>query len=67
MLSRNRCKKNPSVHRCLAKSVANRKELISFWTFFKFLGNQGELERTETTKNFLLMQWYLSKVKLQFS
>jgi len=26
--------------------------VVSFWTFFKFLGNQGELERTETTKNF---------------
>jgi len=26
--------------------------VISFWTFFKFLGNQGEWERTETTKDF---------------
>jgi len=26
--------------------------VASFWTFFKFLGNQGELERTETIKNF---------------
>jgi len=27
--------------------------VVLFWTFFKFLGNQGELERTETTKNFV--------------
>jgi len=33
--------------------------------FFKFLGNQGELERTETAKKFL-MQGYLSKVKLDY-
>jgi len=26
--------------------------VVLFWTFFKFLGNQDELERTETTKNF---------------
>jgi len=26
--------------------------VVSIWTFFKFLGNQGELERTETNKNF---------------
>jgi len=26
--------------------------VVSFWTFIKYLGNQGELERTETTKNF---------------
>jgi len=53
--------KNPSVHRRLAKSVANRKMRsgfildifeISWQPSLKFLGNQGELERTETTKNF---------------
>jgi len=27
--------------------------VVSFWTFFKFLGNQGELERTETIKIFV--------------
>jgi len=27
--------------------------VVSFWTFFKFLGNQGELERTDTKKNFV--------------
>jgi len=27
--------------------------VISFGSFFKFLSNQGELERTETTKNFV--------------
>jgi len=27
-----------------------KRLVVSFWTFFKFLGNQGELERTETTK-----------------
>jgi len=25
--------------------------VVSFWTFLKFLDNQGELERTKTTKN----------------
>jgi len=29
-----------------------KRLVVSFWTFFKFLGNQGELERNETTKNF---------------
>jgi len=33
--------------------VAWRKALpTDFGPFFKFLGNQGELQRTETTKNF---------------
>jgi len=36
------------------KVLPTEKSLIvSFWTFFKFLGNQGKLERTETTKNFV--------------
>jgi len=26
--------------------------VVSFWTFFKYLGNQGELERTENSKKF---------------
>jgi len=48
------------------KVLPTEKSLVvSFWTFFKFLGNQGELERTEAT-TFLLMQGYLSKVILQF-
>jgi len=35
------------------KMFSTEKSLVvSFWTFFKFLGNQGELEKTETTKNF---------------
>jgi len=47
------------------KVLTTEKSLVvSFWTLFKFFGNQGELERTETTKNFLLMQEYLSKVNL---
>jgi len=31
-----------------------KRLVVSLWTFFKFRyrGNQGELERTETTKNF---------------
>jgi len=29
-----------------------KRLVVSFWTFFQFLGNQGELERTETTENF---------------
>jgi len=29
-----------------------KRLVVSFWTFFKFFGNQGELERTETTKKF---------------
>jgi len=47
--------KNPSLHCCLAKSVDNWKELSSFILdiFSNFsIRNQGELERTETTKNF---------------
>jgi len=27
--------------------------VVSFWTFSKYFGNQGELQRTETTKNFV--------------
>jgi len=27
--------------------------VVSFWTYFKYFGNLGELERTETTKNFV--------------
>jgi len=35
------------------KVLPTEKSLVvSFWTFFKFLCNQVELERTETTKNF---------------
>jgi len=30
--------------------------VVSVWTFFKYLCNHSELEKTETTKNFLLMQ-----------
>jgi len=32
-----------------------KRLVVSFWTwtFFKFLGTQGELERTETTKIFV--------------
>jgi len=26
--------------------------VVSFWTFFQNLCNQGKLERTDTTKNF---------------
>jgi len=26
--------------------------VVSFWTFFKYLGNHSELEKSETTKNF---------------
>jgi len=45
--------KNPSLHRCYRNVLSTEKSLVvSFWTFFKFLGNHGELERTETTKNF---------------
>jgi len=37
----------------MLKVLPSEKSLaVSFWTFFKFLSNQGELERTETTKNF---------------
>jgi len=34
--------------------LPTKKRLIvfSFWTFFKYLGNYSELERTETTENF---------------
>jgi len=30
-----------------------KRLVVSFWTFIKYLGNQGELERTETTKIFV--------------
>jgi len=37
----------------LLKLLPIEKSLVvSFWTFFKFLGNQGELERTKTAKKF---------------
>jgi len=29
-----------------------KRLVVSFWTFFKCLGNQDALERTETTKIF---------------
>jgi len=32
--------------------IIEKRFVVSFCTFYKFLGNQGELERTETTKNF---------------
>jgi len=37
----------PAVKAKMLKSL-----VVSFWTFFKFLGNQSELERTETIENF---------------
>jgi len=33
--------------------------VISFWTFFKYLGNHSELEKPKLSK-LLLLQWYLS-------
>jgi len=37
----------------MLKVLPTEKSLVvSFWTFLKFLGNQGELERTESTENF---------------
>jgi len=36
---------------------ANEKRfVVSFWRFFKFLSNQGELERIESTKNVLMQE-----------
>jgi len=36
------------------KVLPTEKCLVTlFWFIFKFLGNQGELERTETTKMFV--------------
>jgi len=32
-------------------STKNRL-VVSVWTFFQYLGNQGELEKNETTKNY---------------
>jgi len=29
-----------------------KRLVVLFWTFFKFLGSQGKLEKTETTKKF---------------
>jgi len=28
-----------------------KRLVVSFWTFFKYLGEQGELRKTEITKN----------------
>jgi len=47
-----------------------KRLVVSFWTFFKYLGNQGELERIRKNRNhqnFLLMQECLSKVNLDYS
>jgi len=30
-----------------------KRLVVSFYTFFNYLGNQGQLEKTETTKNFV--------------
>jgi len=43
----------PVVKAKIAFVLSTEKRLVvSFWTFFKYLGNQGELVRTETTKKF---------------
>jgi len=47
----------------LAKSVANWNVSSSFEHFFKFLGNQGELEKTKQSK-ILVIEGEVSKVKL---
>jgi len=54
MSSRNR-HKNPYLHRCYKNVLPTEKSLVQFHLgyFFKFLGNQGELERTQTTKIFV--------------
>jgi len=42
-----------SLHRCYRNVLPTEKHLVvSFWTFFQISRQQGELERTETTKNF---------------
>jgi len=53
MSSRNRYKKSKRAL-LLGEKCCQLKKLSNFILdmFFKFLGNQGELERTETTKNF---------------
>jgi len=51
MSSRNKYKKHACIV-CYRNVLPTEKSLVvSFGTFFKFLSNQGELERTETTKN----------------
>jgi len=57
MPSRNNYKKFDActvvIETYLLKVLSTENSLVvSFWTFFKFLGNQGKLERTETTTNF---------------
>jgi len=49
--------------------LATKKSLVvSFWIFFKYLGNQGELEKKKTRNyQFLLIQGYLSEVTLDNS
>jgi len=32
--------------------LTEKRLVVSFWTFFKYLGNHSELKRIETTKIF---------------
>jgi len=67
MSSRNR-------HKIRVYIVAWRKVLptenslvISFWTFFQISRQPGRIKMNRNHQKFLLMQEYLSKVKMQFS
>jgi len=56
MSSRNKYKKHmlDMLAPLLYKRVlpTEKSLVVSFWTFYIFLGNQRELEKTEATKNF---------------
>jgi len=53
----------------LILELSTKKHLIvSFWTFIKYLSNHSELEeKNQNYQNFLLMQVYFPKVKLDNS
>jgi len=60
--------KNPSLHRCLEKSVANWKELCNFMLdIFQISRQPRQIRKNRNHQKFLLMQGYLSKVNLWFS
>jgi len=37
---------------------------VSFWTFFQYLGNQSELEKTLVNRNLVLKHHFRGRVKL---
>jgi len=44
-----------------------KRLVVSFWTFFQISQQLRQIRKNRDHQKFLLMQGYLSKVKLQFS